>query len=55
MKRIKFRYKDKDKYTKPGQRSEQKCVRETVRECIKFYGLDQRDVGYEIVSVVEVS
>lgn len=45
MKRIKFRYKDK--YTKPGQWSEQ--------ECIKFYGLDQPDVEYEIVSVEEVS
>lgn len=52
MKRIKFRYEDK--YTKPGQCSEQECVMESVRECIKFYGLDQPDVEYEIVSVEEV-
>lgn len=49
MKRIKFRYKDK--YTKPGQWSEQECVLESVKECIKFYGLDQTDVEYKIVSV----
>ena len=52
MKRIKFKYKDK--YTKPGQWSEQECVMESVRECIKFYGLDQPDVEYKIVSVEEV-
>ena len=52
MKRIKFRYKDR--YTKLGQWSEQECVMESVRECIKFYGLDQPDVEYVIVSVEEV-
>lgn len=52
MKRIKFRYKDR--YTKPGQRSEQECVMSSVCECIEFYGLDQPDVEYQVVSVEEV-
>lgn len=52
MKRIKFRYKDK--YTKPGQWSEQVAVMSSVKECIEFYGLNQPDVTYQIVEVKEV-
>lgn len=52
MLRIKFRYKDC--YTKEGKWSEQECVMSSVRECIEFYGLDQPDVEYQIVSVEEV-
>ena len=52
MKRIKFRYKDK--YTKPGHWSEQECVASSIKECKDFYGLDQPDVEYQIISVEEV-
>ncbi len=52
MLKIKFRYKDR--YTAPDRWSEQECVMSSVRECIKFYGLDQPDVEYQIVSVEEV-
>ena len=51
MKHIKFRYKDE--YSK-GEWSYQECIVESVRECIKLYGLDQPDVEYEILSVEEV-
>jgi hypothetical protein len=53
MLRIKFRYKDC--YTKGETWSEQECVMSSVHECIKFYGLDQPDVEYQIVSVEEVA
>ena len=52
MLHIKFNYKDK--HTEPGQWSEQECIAESVKECIKFYGLDQPDVEYKIISVEEV-
>ena len=53
MLRIKFRYKDR--YTKEGKWSEQECVASSIKECKEFYGLDEPDVEYEIVSVEEVS
>lgn len=52
MVRIKFKYKDC--YTKADSWSEQECVMDSVAECIKFYGLDQPDVEYQIVSVEKV-
>lgn len=52
MLHIKFRYQDE--YTKPGCWSEQECTMSSVQECIKFYGLDQPDVTYQIVEVKEV-
>ena len=50
MKHIVFRYRDE--YSYPEWR-EQECVVESVRECIKIYGLDQPDVEYQIISVEE--
>lgn len=52
MLKIKFKYQDA--YTKPGIWSEKECVMSNIRECIEFYGLDQPDVEYQIVSVEEV-
>jgi len=52
MLKIKFRYKDR--YTE-GTWSEQECVASSIKECKEFYGLDQPDVEYEIVSVEKVN
>lgn len=50
---IKFRYKDR--YNKEGTWSKQECVASNIKECKEFYGLDQPDVEYEIVSVEKVN
>lgn len=50
-----IRFKYKDKLTESGQWSEQECIAESVKECIKFYGLDQSDVEYKIISIEEVT
>lgn len=52
MLRIKFKYQDA--YTKEGKWSEQECVMSSVKECIEFYGLNQPDVTYQIISIEEV-
>lgn len=50
MLHIKFRYRDD--YSK-GKWNEQECYVNSVRECIKLYGLGI-DCEYEIISVEEV-
>lgn len=50
-KHIKFRYKDKQSN---WEWREQECITSSVQECIKFYGLDQGDCKYEIISVEDV-
>ena len=52
MLRIKFKYQDR--YTKPGEWSEQECVVSSLAECKELYGLDQPDVEYEIIKIEEV-
>ena len=52
MLHIKFRYKDK--FTAPGKWSEQECVTESLKKCKEFYGLDQLDVEYQIISCEKV-
>ena len=52
MLHIKFNYKDQ--HTESGRWSEQECVAQSVKECIKFYGLDQPDVEYKLISIEEV-
>lgn len=49
-----IRFKYKDKHTESGQWFEQECIAQSVKECIKFYGLDQPDVEYKIISIEEV-
>lgn len=52
MLHIKFRYRDR--FTMLGKWSEQECTTKSLHECIKFYGLDQKDVEYQIISIKEV-
>ena len=51
MKKITFRYKDA---FSRGEWRTQSCVTTSVAECIKFYGLDNGDCEYEIISVEDV-
>lgn len=53
MLHIKFEYRDE--FTRDDRWSEQECIASSVREAVKFYGLDQPDVEYRIVLVEEVS
>lgn len=50
MKRIKFKYRDE---MSRGNWREQQCIVESVRECIKLYGLGV-DCEYQIISVEDV-
>lgn len=52
MLHIKFRYQDA--YTESDKWSEQECCMKTVKDCIEFYGLNQPNVRYQIISVEEV-
>lgn len=49
MVKVKFKYRDQ--FCRDGKWSEQECTTESVQKCIEWYGLDQPDVEYEIVSV----
>ena len=51
MKHIKFRYRDN---WSNWEWREQECEVSSLRECIKIYGLDQGDVDYEIIEIIEV-
>lgn len=49
MLKIKFKYRDA--YTLHDHWSEQECVMDSVQACIDFYGLNQPDVEFQIISV----
>ena len=51
MKHIVFKYKDEFTH---GNWKTQCCTCSGVSQCIQFYGLDEPDVEYEIISVEEV-
>lgn len=51
MKKITFIYADK---LSNWEWRMQHCIMSSVEECIKFYGLDNKDCMYEILEVEDV-
>ena len=51
MLHIKFKYIDNYSH---GKWNEQECIVESIEECIKIYGLNEKDVDYVIISVEKV-
>lgn len=52
MKEITFKYRDY--LCNDHKWRTRDCIVETVNECIRIYGLDDRDVEYEILEVKEM-